>query len=103
MPVPTEQAFLFTEETPFALRARTLKEFTEALSRMPFDSIRRYLNRHDFSRWIDDVFGEYTLAAQIERLENQNVSRQDPGLRDAIIRLIEERYALGESERETDG
>ena len=96
LPVPTEQAFLFAEES---VRARTLKEFTEALSRVAFESIRGYLDRHDFSRWIDDVFGDYSLATRIEELENQNGSRQEPSLRDAIIRQIEERYALGESER----
>jgi hypothetical protein len=77
-----------------------MKEFTEALSRVAFESIRGYLDRHDFSRWIDDVFRDYTLAARIEELENQNGFRQESVLRDAIIQLIEERYALGESERE---
>ena len=97
VPVPTEQAFLFAEES---VRARTLKEFTEALSHFALDSIRGYLDRHDFSRWIDDVFGDYILAARIEELENQNGSSQNPLVRDAIIQLIEERYTLGESERE---
>ena len=100
VPVPSEQAFLFTEGTQPPVQARTLKEFAEALSRATVQSISGYLNRHDFSRWIDAVFGDYTLAAQIEALEKQNGSRHEPVLRDAIIRLIEERYALGQPERE---
>ena len=100
MPVPAEQAFLFTEGPQPPVQARTLKQFTEALSHATVQSISGYLNRHDFSRWVDAVFGDYTLAAQIEALEKQNGSRHEPVLRDAIIRLIEERYALGQPERE---
>jgi hydroxymethylpyrimidine pyrophosphatase-like HAD family hydrolase len=100
VPVPPEQAFVFTEETQPPVHARTLKQFTEALSHATVQSISGYLDRHDFSRWIDAVFGDYILAAQIEALEKQNGSRREPVLRDAIIRLIEERYSLGQPERE---
>jgi hypothetical protein len=98
VPVPAEQAFVFTDGAPTLVRAWTLKEFTEALSKATIESVKGYLDRHDFSRWIDQVFGDYTLAAQIEDLENRDRSRQDSLVRDAIIQLIAERYTLSESE-----
>jgi hypothetical protein len=96
VPVPVERAFVFTDMRP-ELRARTLKEFIEALANSSLRALRGYLDRHDFSRWVDLVFGDYTLAAQIEKLENQNGSAQEAALRGDIIRLIEERYTIGQS------
>jgi hypothetical protein len=98
VPVPAEQAFVFADGAHPLVRARTLKEFTETLSKGSLESVRGYLDRHDFSRWIEQVFGDYALAAQVGELENRN--RTEPGslLRDALIQLIQERYTLGESE-----
>jgi hypothetical protein len=57
--------------------------------------------RHDFSKWIDQVFGDYTLAAEIENLEKRNGSERTAAIRDTIIRLIEERYAVGQAGQES--
>jgi hypothetical protein len=96
VPVPTERAFVFTEMVP-EVRSRTLKEFVEALGQAEAPALAGYLERGDFSRWIDHVFGDYNLAAQIERLEKQNGSRMNGAVRNEIIRLIEERYSIGRS------
>jgi hypothetical protein len=99
VPVPAERAFVFTD-THTQVRARTLKEFIDALSQSRTEPLGGYLERHDFSRWIDRVFGDYSLAKQMEALEDAASGGQELMVRDAIIRLIEERYALGETGRE---
>jgi hypothetical protein len=98
VPVSLDQAFVFADSSRRLLRTRTLKEFTEALPNVPLESIRGYLNRHDFSRWIELVFGDYALAAQVAELENRSRTEEGWLIRDAIIQLIQGRYTLGESE-----
>lgn len=93
VPVPTERAFIFTDRQP-QVRARTLKEFIEALFVTGIQPISAYLERHDFSRWIDQVFGDYILAGQIGKLESVNRPPQLDIVRDEIARLIEERYTI---------
>jgi hydroxymethylpyrimidine pyrophosphatase-like HAD family hydrolase len=100
VPVPTEQAFVFSHGGHPPARARTLKEFLAALSQITDEALAGYLQRHDYSRWIDDVFGDYALASQIEALENQNGPKQIQLVRNSIVRLIQERYSLSDSERE---
>jgi len=51
-------------------RARTLRQFTEALSD-PRTVLDGYLRRNDFSRWIADVFGDFALADDLRRIEER--------------------------------
>jgi hypothetical protein len=99
VPVPAERAFVFTDVHPEA-RARTLKEFIQAVSGLDIRPLQGYLERHDFSRWIDQVFGDYILSAQIEKLETQNGKRHADATRSEIVRLIEDRYTIGLSGQE---
>jgi hypothetical protein len=101
VPVPVERAFVFTDTHP-EVRTRTLKEFIQAVSSLRVRPLQGYLERHDFSRWIDQVFGDYILSAQIERQETQDDARQVETTRSEIVRLIEERYTLGHSGQEDD-
>ena len=96
VPVSGDQAFVFIDGIHRLVRTRTLKEFTDTLATIPLESARGYLDRHDFSRWIEQVFGDYALAAQIGELENRNRTDQGSAIRDAIIQLIRERYTLEE-------
>jgi hypothetical protein len=52
-------------------RARSLKSFIELLTTLPTEEIDAHLPRHDFSRWIDDVFRDGTLAASLRAIESQ--------------------------------
>jgi hydroxymethylpyrimidine pyrophosphatase-like HAD family hydrolase len=94
VPVPPERAFRFTHQTAL-LSARTLREFIDALGILTSNALQGYLRRNDFSRWIDEVFGDYVLAQQIAAVENAPQGKGDSQIRTAIIDLIEKRYALG--------
>jgi hypothetical protein len=61
------------------------------------EALDRHLQRGDFSRWIDDVFGDRQLAAQIEDLELQYRLGRSCDIQDALISTIEDRYPVDES------
>jgi len=69
MPVLDAQAFVFTEDGRAGLRAHTLKEFMGLLATLPSTQIHRHLVRHDFSRWLDDVFRDHGLGSRVRALE----------------------------------
>ena len=77
MPVDDGQAFVFTANGGTAARARTLKEFVGLLAALPPRVLEGHLRRHDFSRWIADIFRDGPLAARIRTLET-TVSTEDP-------------------------
>lgn len=92
MPVLDSQAFVFTGDGPVGARARTLKEFTGLLATMPADRIAGHLRRHDFSRWIEDVFRDRPLAAHIHNVETRVELDDLRDVADAIGQAIRARY-----------
>jgi hydroxymethylpyrimidine pyrophosphatase-like HAD family hydrolase len=94
VPLPQERAFVFTYNgKPFGPPARTLKEFVRMQERVPLDALRAHARRGDFSRWIQDVFGDAPLAAGIQRLEEQVHDGEAADVAPALTRLIRDRYA----------
>jgi hypothetical protein len=92
MPVSTCQAFVFTRDGKPAARARTLKEFIGLLTALPDDLLLPHVRRHDFSRWVADVFRDRSLAAHLHMVES-HVERDDvPELTEAISQAIRARY-----------
>ena len=69
MPVGDAQAFVFTADSRPIGRAHTLKEFVGLLMTLPPATVAGHLKRQDFSRWIEDVFRDGTLAGRIRELE----------------------------------
>ncbi len=96
VPVAPSSAFLFTgireAEPPCA---RTLKEFAAVLTTAESAQLDGHLRRADFSRWIDDVFGDHALAARIREMEHQYRLGRMLDVRDALVTLIQERYPVG--------
>lgn len=89
VPVRLEQAFVFTRDgRPTGERARTVRDLVSALSALPDDVVQGHLDRGDFRRWIEDVFGDRELGGAIGRLERRAV----PGVRGALRRVIADRY-----------
>lgn len=74
---------------------------TYSASQLPAEFIERadrYLRRRDFSRWIDDVFGDHALAEEI-RVQEQRYGRGER--RDTlatIVAAIRSRYDLTEDD-----
>jgi hypothetical protein len=92
VPVLPDQAFVFTENARPGPRARTLKEFMGLLTVLPAHPIGAHLERHDFSRWLADVFRDAPLAMHVRHLE-QRVGRDDPKeIAETIVQSIRARY-----------
>jgi hydroxymethylpyrimidine pyrophosphatase-like HAD family hydrolase len=92
MPVPDAQAFVFTGNGRADARARTLKEFTGLLGSLPADRLIGHLRRHDFSRWVDEVFRDRPLAAHLHTVESGVESDDARDVADAVGQAIRARY-----------
>ena len=92
MPVIDEQAFVFRTAGRIGPFARTLKEFMARLAALPADQIHGHLVRHDFSRWLDDVFRDHGLAGRIRELEADAGARQSGDIAADIAQAIRARY-----------
>jgi hydroxymethylpyrimidine pyrophosphatase-like HAD family hydrolase len=94
MPVGDGQAFVFSTGGRPGARALTLKAFTGLLLTLPGDLAEGHVRRHDFSRWLDDVFRDHPLAAHVRGIEARV---QTDGIREiveAIAQAIRARYEL---------
>ncbi|MGE5246087.1 MAG: HAD hydrolase family protein [Betaproteobacteria bacterium] len=92
MPVLPSQAFVFTSGGRPGARAHTLKEFTGLLAALPGDRLAEHLRRHDFSRWIEDVFRDRRLAEHIHGVEDRVEVEGARDVADAIVQAIRARY-----------
>jgi hypothetical protein len=72
--VPVSAAKAFVAGAPGSpQRLQTLRQFVNYLEQAPPAAIEPYLRRGDFSRWIKDVFGDFSLAAELRVLEAQPI------------------------------
>ena len=92
MPVSDAQAFQFSGPGPIEGRARSLREFTAIVSSMPAYQLDGYLARHDFSRWLEDVFRDRTLAVRVRGIEDTRYTIDARDLAAAIAQAIRARY-----------
>lgn len=77
-PVSSERAFVFSDkDSPSGCRASTLCELINGVANSPGSSIEGHLQRHDFSRWIEVVFGDKDLAGLIRSIESKYQSDSD--------------------------
>jgi hydroxymethylpyrimidine pyrophosphatase-like HAD family hydrolase len=77
-------------------RARTLREFVIAAEAMPVHALAGYLRRGDFSRWIDEVFGDHPLAAELREHEAEFRTGRDADVIPEIVNAIRSRYDLAD-------
>lgn len=61
VPVSGAQAFVFSVEGRPVARSRTLKEFVGLMAALPAGVVEGHLRRHDFSRWVADVFRDGSI------------------------------------------
>jgi len=88
----------FILPTPYV--AQSLEEFVSLLRKVTIHSLYYHMfesklrlekGKNDFSLWLETVLGETELAKKIERLDPYTHTME--GLRERIIRLIENRLA----------
>jgi hypothetical protein len=94
VPVTQGHSFVFGSEWPESRRARTLREFVSAIDHADIKHVDPYLRRRDFSRWIDDVFGDRALASEIRAQEQGYIRGERRDTLDEIIAAIRSRYDL---------
>jgi len=92
MPVLDEQAFVFTDDGRRGPSASTLKQFMGLLAAVPPRLVEGHLRRHDFSRWLADVFRDAPLAAHVRAIEERVSVDQPRDLAADIVQSIRARY-----------
>jgi hypothetical protein len=92
MPVLDAQAFVFTENGRAGPRAHTLKEFMGLLATLPSAQIHRHLVRHDFSRWLDEVFRDHGLGSRVRAFEANGSAENARDTAADIAQAIRARY-----------
>jgi hydroxymethylpyrimidine pyrophosphatase-like HAD family hydrolase len=91
MPVMDHHAFVFADGGR-SDRVRTLKEFVGIIAALSEDRLRPYLERHDFSNWLGDVFRDNSLAIHIRQLEQRIEKERGTDIAAGIVQAIRARY-----------
>ncbi|MGA9722736.1 MAG: HAD hydrolase family protein [Candidatus Binatus sp.] len=87
------QEFVFTDNgRAIGPRARSLEQFVFLLASTPMTCIAQHARRGDFSRWISDVFHDHRLASDVRKVEQRYRIGHLDDVRQAVARLIQERY-----------
>jgi hypothetical protein len=92
--VPKQQEFVFWKDGRVSgQRARTLTEFVAVLEKnsSPAD-LQPHVRRHDFSKWIENVFGDYSLANTVRLIEEGSFTEQTSDVAAGIVQAIRSRY-----------
>lgn len=93
MPVLDEQAFVFSDNRGRAVaRARTLKEFVGFIASLAPAMVDGHLRRHDFSRWIEEVFRDGALASRVRESESDVGDESTSDIVAGIDQAIRARY-----------
>jgi hypothetical protein len=95
VPVTEGRAFVFEGGGG---RARTLREFVQGIETAAAPAIAGHLRRSDFSRWLDEVFGDHSLAAHLRRYEGAASAGSPVQAAAAVADAIRGRYDLTERE-----
>lgn len=96
MPVSETRAFVFGGDGRPVVRARTLRQFVEAVTVGPPAAMEPYVRRGDFSRWMRDVFGDRALADELESLEDRHRRTARPETLAEIIEAVRGRYDVAD-------
>jgi hypothetical protein len=97
VPVTESRAFQFALNGGPPRRARTLREFVEALEGTSAAALAPYVRRGDFSRWVGDVFGDTALAQELRAEEQRFKGQADADVVPEIVAAIRARYDLTEN------
>jgi hydroxymethylpyrimidine pyrophosphatase-like HAD family hydrolase len=97
IPVPEGRAFLFSHDGLQPTRARTLREFVGAVERAPAAALDGHFRRRDFSRWVAEVLGDYPLARELRRIEDQYRAGTIGDSSVRLVQVVRSRYELADS------
>ena len=93
--VPYERGFTFRDPAnTIGPHVASMAEFSTELERVPTAALVHHAKRHDFSRWVREVFHDRLLADAIARCENDVRTADASGFRSALRELVGLRYDL---------
>ncbi len=92
MPVSEPQAFVFASGGAIGPRARSFRELTMLLGSESPARVKAHCERHDFSRWVRDVFRDGTLARHLSELESQVRDQDVTIVAETLVQAIRARY-----------
>ena len=92
MPVGEGQAFVFGSGPSAGPRARSFRELVGLLATESPARLRGHCERHDFSRWVRDVFRDGLLAARLFDIEARIREEDARGVAEAVAHAIRARY-----------
>lgn len=98
MPVLEAQSFVFSDDDKAGPRARTLKELIGLLAALPSARIQSHLERHDFSRWLADVFRDNPLASHLRTIEARVGTEDARDVAADLAQAIRARYETATEE-----
>jgi hydroxymethylpyrimidine pyrophosphatase-like HAD family hydrolase len=97
IPVPRGRAFVFWHNgSVTGMRAHSLREFVAVVQHTPGAALDGHLRRHDFSRWVAEVFGDYPLAKSLRRLEDEYKADRLSDVAWTICQAVRARYEFVE-------
>jgi hypothetical protein len=94
MPVSEAHAFVFTHDSRPGPRAQSLKDLVVLLAALPEEQLAPHFQRHDVSRWIEQVFRDCPLATHVRAIESR---ANGEGVRDVasdIAQAVRARYEM---------
>ena len=101
VPVSAGRAFLFHADGQPTRRVRTLRQLVSVLEHAPPALVAGYIVRGDFSRWIEDVFGDGAMADELRALEQRYRPGRAEETLPALANAVRGRYDLVEDDDET--
>jgi hypothetical protein len=94
MPVADPQAFIFTRDGQAGPHAHSLKDLVVLLGSLPEEQIASHLQRHDFSRWLEHVFRDCSLATFVRALESRVAADRPRDVANDIAQAVRARYEM---------
>lgn len=93
IPVPVSDQFVFWRNgSPSGRAARTLGQLVEILEKEPIEHLNHHLLRHDFSKWIAGIFGDYPLAQSVDIIEAEYQTGDRSKVVEQLAEAIRTRY-----------
>ena len=93
LPVPRRQQFVFTA-APGTPAAVSLAGFVSIVEQLDGAALDDHLRRHDFSRWLSEVFGDEALARAVASVEDAHALGTSADAGGAVVAAIRERYVV---------
>jgi len=97
IPVPKQHEFVFWKDgRASGQRARTLAELVMVIEHSSPVDLVGHVRRHDFSKWIENVFGDYPLAKTVRLIEEESCNDQASDVASRIVQAIRSRYEFAD-------